>query len=154
MMSLMTYAISYLYLHNEPKFCGYHITWPHIPEDCILKADSHIPCRFKVRFTHTTPFPCHSPSQTPLCFTLATASEISMLLITNFLELAVVERQEAKSWQVANMPSHAVTLPPRPCHGLERSLSERHIRVMAGERHGMCESNTAALCKSNGKDTI
>jgi hypothetical protein len=25
---------------------------------------------------------------------------------------------------------------------------------MAGARHGMCESNTAALCKSNGKDTI
>jgi hypothetical protein len=24
----------------------------------------------------------------------------------------------------------------------------------ARERHGMCESNTAALCKSNGKDTI
>jgi hypothetical protein len=25
---------------------------------------------------------------------------------------------------------------------------------MAGERHGMCELNTAALIKSNGKDTI
>jgi hypothetical protein len=25
---------------------------------------------------------------------------------------------------------------------------------MARARHGMCESNTAALCKSNGKDTI
>jgi hypothetical protein len=43
---------------------------------------------------------------------------------------------------------------PRPCRGLERSLSERHIRGMAGERHDMCESNTAALCKSKGKDTI
>jgi hypothetical protein len=43
---------------------------------------------------------------------------------------------------------------PRTCRGLERSLSERHIRGMAGERHGMCESNTATLCKSNGKDTI
>jgi hypothetical protein len=40
------------------------------------------------------------------------------------------------------------------CRGLERSLSERHIRGMAGERLGMCESNTAAVCKSNGKDKI
>jgi hypothetical protein len=29
-----------------------------------------------------------------------------------------------------------------------------HGRRMAGERHGMCKSNTAALCKSSGKDTI
>jgi hypothetical protein len=32
------------------------------------------------------------------------------------------------------------------CCSLEKSLSERHC-------HGMCESNTAALCKSNGKYT-
>jgi hypothetical protein len=25
---------------------------------------------------------------------------------------------------------------------------------MAGEQHGMCELNTAVMCKSNGKDTI
>jgi hypothetical protein len=36
-----------------------------------------------------------------------------MLLITNCLE----------RWQIANMPS--------PCHGLEKSLSEKHIRGMA-----------------------
>jgi hypothetical protein len=28
------------------------------------------------------------------------------------------------------------------------------IHGMAGERHGMCKSNTTATCKSNGKDTI
>jgi hypothetical protein len=33
------------------------------------------------------------------------------------------------------------------CLGLEKSLSEWH-------GHGMCESNTATLGKSNGKDTI
>jgi hypothetical protein len=37
---------------------------------------------------------------------------------------------------------------------LEKSLSERHGRGMAWARHDMFESNTAALCKSNGKDTI
>jgi hypothetical protein len=55
--------------------------------------------------------------------------------------------------QIANFPSHAVTL-PRPCHALDKSHSERRIRGMAGERRGMCELNTAALFKSNGKDTI
>jgi hypothetical protein len=40
------------------------------------------------------------------------------------------------------------------CHGLEKSLSERHGRGMARARHGMCDSNTAPLCKTNGKDII
>jgi hypothetical protein len=48
---------------------------------------------------------------------------------------------------------HAISL-PQPSRGLEISLSERHIRDMEWERHGMCESTMAALCKSNGKDTI
>jgi hypothetical protein len=91
------------------------------------------------------------------------ASEIGMLMITTFLEFCVVAGR-SRSGQVAHMPflianshitcrSHAAAM-PRPCRGRERSLSERHIRGMAGERHGMCESNTAAMCKSNGKDTI
>jgi hypothetical protein len=46
------------------------------------------------------------------------------------------------------MPCHAHAA---LCRGLEKSLSERHGRGMARARHGMCESNTAALCKSNGK---
>jgi hypothetical protein len=33
------------------------------------------------------------------------------------------------------------------CRGLEKSVSERH-------NPGMCESNTVALYKSNGKTTI
>jgi hypothetical protein len=40
------------------------------------------------------------------------------------------------------------------CGGLEKSLLDRLGRGMARARHGMYESNTAALCKSNGKDTI
>jgi hypothetical protein len=85
-----------------------------------------------------------------------------MLLITNFLELDVVagiSRTLAdRPYAVSGRPMlihtyHAVTQ-PRPCHGLQMSLSERHIRSMAGERHGMRESNTAALCESDGKDTI
>jgi hypothetical protein len=73
------------------------------------------------------------------------ASEIGMLLITNFLELRVVaglsrtlaDRQHAVSERPMLIHTfHAVTL-PLPCHGLERSLSERHIRGMTGERQGM-----------------
>jgi hypothetical protein len=37
------------------------------------------------------------------------------------------------------------------CRGLKKSLSERHGRGMARVRHGMFESNTAAVCKSKGK---
>jgi hypothetical protein len=50
-----------------------------------------------------------------------------------------------------HMPCHALAA---VCRGLEKSLSERHGRGTARALHGMCESNTAALCKSNGKDTI
>jgi hypothetical protein len=77
------------------------------------------------------------------------ASAIGMLLITNFLELGMVA---GISRTLADR-QHAVTL-PRPCHGFEKSLSERSIHGLAVERRGMCESNMAALCKSNGKDTI
>jgi hypothetical protein len=49
------------------------------------------------------------------------------------------------------MPCHAHAVLNR---GLEKSLSERHGRGMAQARHGMCESNTTALCKSNEKETI
>jgi hypothetical protein len=48
------------------------------------------------------------------------------------------------------MPRHAHTALYR---GLKLLLSERHGREMAWARQ-MCESNMAALCKSNGKDTI
>jgi hypothetical protein len=39
------------------------------------------------------------------------------------------------------------------CHGLKKSFAEQHGRCMKGEQLGMCESKTAPLCKSNGKDT-
>ena len=45
---------------------------------------------------------------------------------------------------------------PRPCHALTIPWpwEERHGQSMARARHGKCESDTAALCKSNGKDTF
>jgi len=42
------------------------------------------------------------------------------------------------------------------CRGLEKNGTVRawqgHGMGMAWARHGKCESDTAALCKSNGKD--
>jgi hypothetical protein len=76
-----------------------------------------------------------------------------MLLVTNFLELRVVaERRRKLAGRQHAVPTlfacrHPVATLPRTCH-------EGHIRGMAGERHDMCESNTAALCKSNGKVSI
>jgi hypothetical protein len=96
------------------------------------------------------------------------ASEIGMHLITNFLELRVVaargrnlaSRQPAVSERPMLIHTyHAVPmlLPcrhpavtwPRPCRGLERSLSKRHVRGMAGERHGngmVCVIQTRLHC--------
>jgi hypothetical protein len=71
-----------------------------------------------------------------------------MLVVTTFLELRVVagrsRTRAGRPHAVSGRPMlthtyHAVSL-PWPCRGLERSLSERHIRGMAGERHGMFES--------------
>jgi hypothetical protein len=109
-------------------------------------ADSHILCCSPVALkansythththTHTMPFPCLYPAATlPLPFHSPTVPNAGMPFLDGRGQF-----------------THTM---PFPCRGIERSLSERHIRGMAGERHGMCESNTAALCKSNGKDTI
>jgi hypothetical protein len=77
------------------------------------------------------------------------ASEIVMLLITNFLELGVVA---ARGRKLASR-QHAVTL-PRSFHDPAMALRSRFQKGIFVAWHGMCESNTAALCKSNGKYTI
>jgi hypothetical protein len=51
----------------------------------------------------------------------------------------------------SHMPCHAHAV---LCRGLKKLLSEWQGHGMAQVRHGMCESNTVTLCKSNGKDTI
>jgi hypothetical protein len=83
-----------------------------------------------------------------------------MLLITTLVEPRVVAE---KSRTRAGRP-HAVSGRPILIHLRHAraalmprcavALSSRFQNGMARARHGMCESNTAALCKSNGKDTI
>jgi hypothetical protein len=82
-----------------------------------------------------------------------------MHLIT-FVELRVVagrsRTRAGRPHAVSGRPMliHACHAYAALCRGLEKSLSELYGRGMARARHGMCESNTAALCKLNGKDTM
>ena len=73
-----------------------------------------------------------------------------MLLITLFVELGVVagrSRTRAGSPQaVSRRPCCAVAL-------RKTAWSELGMGAV-GAWHDKCESDTAALCKSNGKDTL
>jgi len=95
-----------------------------------------------------------------------------MLLITIFVELHVVtgrSRGRAGSPQaVSRLPCCAVVLRRTAWsehgmgmagawHGHGRGMAwawQGHGMGMAGAWHGKGESDTAALCKSNGKDTF
>jgi hypothetical protein len=73
-----------------------------------------------------------------------------MLLITIFVELRVVagiSRKPAGSPQAVSR---------RPCCAvaLRRTACSEHGMGAAWAWYGKCESDTAALCKSNGKDTF
>jgi hypothetical protein len=64
-----------------------------------------------------------------------------MLLITIFLELCVVAGR-SRTW--AGSPK---AVSRQLCCGLEKN-------GMVRAWHGKCESDTATLCKSSGKDTF
>jgi hypothetical protein len=83
-----------------------------------------------------------------------------MLLITTFGELRVVAgrirtragRPHAVSGRTMLIHTcHAMSMPRCAVVLISRFQSGM---VVTWARHGMCESNTAALCKLNGKDTI
>jgi hypothetical protein len=88
-----------------------------------------------------------------------------MLLITNFVELRVVA---GRSRTRVGRPPYVFGLPMliHKCHVMPMprcvvALISPFQNGMVMEctstawmRHGMCETNTAQLCKSNGKDTV
>jgi hypothetical protein len=129
-----------------------------------LKANSHIRCRSPAALIHT----CHAAplpfSDSAVSFVkvhvlagnIRTASENGMLLVTTFVELRVVAgRNRTRAGRPNAVSGRRMLIHiclAMPC--LEKSLSERHDRGMARARHGLCESNTAALCKSHGENTI
>ena len=73
-----------------------------------------------------------------------------MLLITIFVELIVVA---GRSRMRAGRPQ---AVSRRPCCAvvLRRTAWSEHGMCAARAWHGKCESETAALCKSNEKDTF
>jgi hypothetical protein len=73
-----------------------------------------------------------------------------MLLITIFVELGVVV---GRSRTRADSPQ-AVSRRPCCAVALRRTTWSEHGMGTAWAWHGKCESESAALCKSNGKDTF
>jgi hypothetical protein len=125
------------------------------------------PSRVLIHTYHAVslPRPCHSPTvpnavrwPTYRLWTADANSHIPCRSPAATLPFSECRTRVGRPHAVSGRPMlihtyHAVPL-PRTWRGLERSVSERHICGMGGGRHGMCESNTAALCKSNWKDTI
>jgi len=73
-----------------------------------------------------------------------------MLLIIIFMELSVVAgRSRTRAFSPRAFSG-------RPCCAvaLRRTGWSEHGMDAAWAWHGKCESDTAALCKSNGKDTF
>ena len=73
-----------------------------------------------------------------------------MLLITIFVELRVVT---GRSRRGADSPQ-AVFRWPYCAVALRSTALSEHSMGAAWTWHGKCESDTAELCKSNGKDTF
>ena len=107
-----------------------------------VKADSHIACR-----VHAVPLPCRA------------AKDLECVFPIWFTQCGRVWFTLAIS-----CPCHSLTMPFSQGHGTARpSLDgravpwpweERYGRSMAWAWHGNCKSDTAALCKSNGKETF
>ena len=73
-----------------------------------------------------------------------------MLLITIFVELRVVAGRSRKR---TGSPQ-AVCRQPFFAVALRKTAWSEHGMGATWARHGKCESDTAVLCKSNGKDTF
>ena len=103
-------------------------SWPVLSVNIgRVKADSYIACH-----AHAVPLPCRAAKGLE-CVFLIWFTHCDRVCFT--LATAQHDRRD-----------RAVL-----CRGLEK---KRHGQSMAWARHGKCESDTAALCKSNGKDTF
>ena len=100
-----------------------------------VKADSFIACR-----SHAVPLPCRAAKGLECVFPIW-FTECGRAWFT----LAMPCPCQAVLLKVTAQHGHLSTA--MLCCGLEKN-------GMAGEQHGKCESDTSALCKSNGKDTF
>ena len=111
-------------------------------------SDSHLPCH-----AHAMHRPCrsshgHSTARPSMC--------LSHLIYT--VRPCLIHTCHAHAMPMP-CSDHAVLLkatarPSRDGRAVLWPGEERHGRSMAWALHGKCESVTAALCKSNGKDTF
>ena len=100
-----------------------------------LKASSHIACR-------SPAMPCRQVFR--MC--------LSHLIYT--VRPCLIHTCHAMPMPCRSSQGHSTAVSRRPCCAVLWPGEERHGRSMAWAWHGKCESDTAALCKSNGKDTF
>jgi hypothetical protein len=153
--------------------------WADVTAAVNLKANSHIPCSFHpvpmpfhaalIHTCHAATLPFSAVSFVKVRVVDGNIRTVSLLLVTTFVEFRVVAGRSRMRIRrphfVSGRPMliqtyhtvpmlfsrHAV---PKPWEVAFGTALTWHGRGTAWERHGMCESNTAALYKSNGKDTI
>jgi hypothetical protein len=125
-----------------------------VPMPCPCHANSHMPC--------CVPCPAVSVKVRVVAGKIRTANLLPTPSSNNLRETPPVSRKKPKVGrsptgrrETADVNSHMPCRSPAAlCRGLEKSLSKWHGRGTARARHGMCELNTVALCKSYGNDTI
>ena len=105
--------------------------------DCVrsFKGDSHIACR-----AHAIPLPCRAAKRLECVFPIwfTQCGRVWFTLAMPCSDHAVLLKATAQHGRLSTA---------RRCCGLEKN-------GMVGAWYGKCESDTAALCKTNGKDTF
>jgi hypothetical protein len=115
-----------------------------------------LPCRVNSHM------PCRAPAILWQCCVLRESPRGRLkypncwFTVTTFVELRVVagrnRRRAGRPHDVSGRPMLILTYHAVPTPRCAVALRSRFQNGMVMAWHGMCESNTAALCKSNGKD--
>ena len=103
----------------------------------------------KDRFTHSMPCPCCAHAVPLTCRAAKSLECVFPIWFT----------QCGRVWFTLAMPCHSPTMPffSRPQYNTaveRRPCCVVALRKTSWSEHGKCESDRAALCKSNGKDTF
>jgi hypothetical protein len=116
-----------------------------MPFPCHVMPRNYIPCR-----AHAVPmpFPCHAMPRLHTPFRAVPFSDSAV----SFVKVRVVAGKGRTRAGRRHAVSGRLMLVHMPCHA-HAALCRGSDKFLP-ERHDICESNTAALCKLNGKDTI
>jgi hypothetical protein len=102
-----------------------------------IKAYSHIACR-----AHAVP---------PRVYNVSFPFDLHSAAVS---DSHLPCRHHDMLWPCRSSQGHSTARPSLDGRAVMWPWEERHGRSMAWECYGKCESDTAALCKSNGKDTF